>query len=390
MFFNQLAQINAKPICYKILTFIIFFVSVNVGHGITNTACADTIRKFPILESLQKQGKPLAKETTKWMKRWYGANLDARGFEYEGLTGTTSINLQVRKKDSSSADGYKAYGTYVTLNDSAHFDAEIAYFNLAAILGYDAIFRPTVRYALGPRAMRAFKSLLLKMPLQNEDSIRLDNRKRILREIAKGKPLKGCLKAKKLNTNIDYDAIANLTTRKPNTKNPIIIALQANNPQPVAGKTLELAKGYKGGALQLAREFSVIMTLDGVFEQWDRYSGGNVVLAKDAAGVAHFYSTDNGGTELSQESFLAEQSLSYFSRYDRRTINQLKRLYAFLKKPSIGYLGYKNPRLFVVDLGLYSEFTPTVYVQFLTRNLELLFDRVKQMEAQFGNKAYLP
>ncbi len=39
---------------------------------------------------------------------------------------------------------------------------------------------------------------------------------------------------------------------------------------PAEGQTLELSKGYVGDAAQLAREYSVLMTLDAVFQQWDR------------------------------------------------------------------------------------------------------------------------
>jgi hypothetical protein len=378
---NILAKHTKRVIIISITALFI------LDNTLTNNVYADTIKTFPILERLQKQKKTLAKETTKWMKRWYGTNLDAPGFDYEVITGTTSLNLKVRKVDTTSVDGYKAYGSYVTRNDSAHFDAEIAYFNLAAILGHDDIFRPTVRYSLGPRATKAFKSLLLKLSIPTQDTIRLANRTLILKDIAKGLPLKGCLKAKKFDPNADYDAIADLVTRKPKMNNVIIASLQASNAQPVAGKKLELLKGYTGDALQLAREFSIIMTLDGVFEQWDRYSSGNVVLSKDKAGVTHFYATDNGGTEISSEDFLARQSLSYFSRYDRATIQQLKVLYAFLKNPAKGYLGYKDAKAFLVDLGLYSEFSSAVYVKLLTRNLALLLNRVKEVETKYGVKA---
>ena len=373
---------------FAVLTTAIVFVIFS------NTAIAqtqgDTIKTFPILERLQRQGQTLAPETQKWMKRWYGTNLDAPDFDYQEISGTSSLNLKVRKKDPTNADGYTAYGTYVTLNDSAHFDAEIAYFNLAAILGHDDIFRPTVRYALGTRAKQGFKKLLLSMSLAGMDDIRLTNRRAILKELAKPTPLKGCLKAKKLDSNIAYDAIANVKRYSPIINNPIIASLQATNPQPAVSKKLQLLPGYTGNALQLAREFSIIMTLDAVFSQWDRYSGGNVVLSKDKFGAAHFYATDNGGTEISRETVLVKQSLGYFSRYDRHTINQLKILYHFLNQPSRGYLGYTNAEKFVVDLGLYSEFKPAVYVQLLKRNLALVLQRVIANEHQFGKNAYLP
>ena len=64
------------------------------------------------------------------------------------------------------------------------------------------------------------------------------------------------------------------------------------------------------------------MTLDVIFRQWDRYSGGNVVIAKDDAGVAHCYATDNGGADVSSR---LDRNIGLFSRYDGRTIDGLRR-----------------------------------------------------------------
>ena len=114
-------------------------------------------------------------------------------------------------------------------------------------------------------------------------------------EIASGKPLRGCVKAKKLDSARAYDEMVNPSAPgngAPRSSNPLIRSLQVENPQPQSGATLDLGHGYKGDAVQLAREFSVIMTLDVIFRQWDRYSGGNVVIAKDDTGVAHYYATD--------------------------------------------------------------------------------------------------
>jgi len=88
------------------------------------------------------------------------------------------------------------------------------------------------------------------------------------------------------------------------------------------------------------------MTLDVIFRQWDRYSGGNVVIAKDDAGVAHCYATDNGGADVSSR---LDRNIGLFSRYDRRTIDGLKALSGFLKNPASGFLGYTDAETFVVE-----------------------------------------
>jgi hypothetical protein len=159
------------------------------------------------------------------------------------------------------------------------------------------------------------------------------------------------------------------------------------NPQPQSGVTLDLGHGYKGDAVQLAREFSVIMTLDVIFRQWDRYSGGNVVIAKDDAGMAHCYATDNGGADVSSR---LDRNIGLFSRYDRRTIDGLKALSAFLKDPASGLFGYTDAETFVVDLGLYRQHSPADYVDRLKSNLDFLLQHISGVEARHGADAYLP
>jgi hypothetical protein len=376
----------------KFKRIIVTVIFLSLTNAVTNSSNAATIATFPILDDLKSQGKPLAKETKKWMKAWRGTNLDNPEFKFPGLSGASSIHLQIQQLDPTSKKGYNGYGFFMSHNSSGNPDTEIAYFNLAAILGHDDIFRPAIAYTLGSKTMLKFKSLLASTPITG--AIRLKNKATILKAIATNRPLKGCLKAEKSNTYTDYAAIANTNASlmgAPQTSNLIIRALQANNPQPVAGQIIKLKKGYKGDVAQLAREYSIIMTLDAVFQQWDRYTGGNVALLTDKAGDAHFYATDNGGAALLTSPVLVTRNLNWFSRYDRQTITQLKALYAFLINPAKGYLGYKNAQLFVAHLGLYSELPPATYVSLLRRNLQLLLAHVATVERKFGSKAaYLP
>jgi hypothetical protein len=175
----------------------------------------------------------------------------------------------------------------------------------------------------------------------------------------------------------------------PRSSNSVIGSLQVDNPQPKGGVTFELCHGYTGDALQLAREFSVIMSLDAIFRQWDRYSGGNVVIAKDDAGVAHFYATDNGGADVSSEQSRLERNIGLFSRYDHRVIDGLKAVLAFLKNPASGFLGYTDAEAFVVDLGLYRQHPAADYVERLKGNLDFFLQHVTGVENKHGADAYL-
>ena len=298
---------------------------------------------FPVLEALQSQGQSLAHDSTEWMKKWNGMNLeDSSSYQFKELSGSTSINMKIQKIDASDPKGEKSRGSFVPRNSSANPDAEITSFNLSAILGYDHIYRPTARYELGPIASQAFKALIGKYNFRGSE--RLANRARILKAIQSGAPLKGCVKAQKDGTNVALDTIANAhaaSNGAPNASHPIIRFLQAANEKPVAGKSLALKTGYVGDELELAREYSVIMTIDAITQQWDRYSGGNVVIRKDDQGRAHFYMTDNGGADLS-ESWNA-RTLTWFSRFDRGVIQKLTDLKRFLDTPAVGYLGYSDP-----------------------------------------------
>lgn len=372
-------------------------VALTLADTTTNSVLAAAIKHPPIIAKLQKLKQPLAKETDKWMKRWVGTDFEAPGFVYNQLGGTTQIYLKIRKVDPTDlVNGYKAYGTFVTGHGSSNPDTEIAYFNLAAILGHDDVIRPAIPYTLGKKAAQGFKILLEKefaLPAPLGDR-RHDVRIPRLLDWLKTPPLIGGLKAHKEDTYAEYKSIADIPPGAgrggPLKNNPIIKALQATNAQPVAKKKVLLQTGYTGDLLQLAREYSNIMTLDVIFQQWDRYNNTNVGLAKDYLNIAHFYITDNGGADMLDDLADINRNLSYFSRYDRKTIIKLKELYAFLVTPSKGFLGYKNAELFVVDLGLYSEKNPAEYVRLLKRNLQLLLNKVAAVERKYGSKAYLP
>jgi hypothetical protein len=350
-----------------------------------------TIDGYPILDRLLAQGAALSTVTQDWMKKWRGMDLDSAEYAFNELSGSTSINMKIRKVDPTDPQGYKSRGTFVPLNGAADPDTEIAYFNLAAILGYDSVFRPTARYELGPRATAAFKALIEHTSIHGHD--RLENKGNILSEIATGRPLRGCVKAKKLDTARAYDEMVNPSAGSngaPRSSNSVIRSLQVENPQPKSGVTLDLGHGYQGDALQLASEYSVIMSMDGIFRQWDRYSGGNVVIAKDNSGVAHFYATDNGGADVSTKQSLLERNIGLFSRYDHRTIDGLKGLSAFLKNPASGFLSYTDADAFVVDLGLYRQHLAADYVKRLKSNLDFFLQHVSGVENKHGADAYLP
>lgn len=342
------------------------------------------ISSYPLLERLEASGIALNSETRKWMDRWRGMDLeDESTYRFPELSGSTSVNLKVEKADPSDAKGWKGWGSFVPRNGAANPNTEVAAFHLAAILGYDALYRPAARYELGRGASAKFKALIQRTPIRGTH--RIQNRDNILREIDAGRPLRGCVKAKKADGDL---AIETLGTGSPKMSHPVIAAIQASNPKPRAGETVQLARNYTGDTLELAKQFSVMMMIDTVTQQWDRWSGGNVLIQKSKEGRVAFYGSDNGGAGLGPQPNWVEKNLSWFSRYDRQAVRKLEELNEFLKNPSRGFIGYTNAEQFVVDLGLTTEATPAQYVQRLSRNIGLLLDRVRANESRFGAAAY--
>ena len=345
-----------------------------------------TLDHFPIPEKIIAGGGVLEPDTVKWMQRWQGLNLeDTARYSFPELSGSTSVNLKLETTDNPP----KARGTFVTRNSSANPNTEIAYFNLLSLLGWGRLCRPAARYELGPVAAARFRTLLEAGPMST--AARQENCDAILAAIATGAPLRGCVKAKKPDSLKGLDAIADTGAPHngaPRQSHPVIQALQAGNPKPAAGAVLNLGGGYAGEALTLAREYSVAMTMDALFEQWDRYSGGNTALRKSDDGKAHFYLSDNGGADPSNSGDWTRRNLDWFSRYDRQTIAQLAELGAFLTGATGNFLGYDNRLDFLADLGLYYELTPQTYLKRFSRNLGLLADRVAAISATFGDQAF--
>ena len=399
---SKMHLLNARPVPFVLVALgLVWDTRLHSEESITaaskTPASAYVVSGFPILDALEKSKAPLDKETLSWMKKWRGSDLDQAQYQFSELSGSTSINLKVdrvinpaKADPAKPADLLKSHGSFVPRNGAANPNMEIAYFNLSAILGWDRIYRPAVRYELGKRASGEFRRLIESTTIRGAQ--RLENKTRILTAISAG-AVPGALKAKKHDLNIYVDEMANTGAAPngaPNAAHPIIMSLQAGNPMPDKTKIVELKAGYKNNAYDLAREYSVIMLLDAAFQQWDRYSGGNVVIFKGEDGVAHFYATDNGGADIARAASWTERNLGWFSRYDRKTVEGLRKLYQFLDKPAENpYLGYTDPKRFVVDLGFYFELTPELYVERLRRNLGLVMDKVAAVEKQYGNNAFL-
>jgi hypothetical protein len=349
------------------------------------------IQKFPIAAKVEQSGGTLSTNSMKWLKRFAKINLeDETQFKFKEISGTTSINIKIIKLDPEEAKGYKSYGSFVTLNESANPNSEIAYFNLSIIAGVDQMFRPTMRYELGKTARDSFKKILMSTDVNGK--IRNSNKAAILKSLDKDIPTKGCIKAKKSDFSDIYDEMLKTSWFKSEsvlkTNHPIAKLIVASNPQPTKGAMMTLKSGYTGDAYVLAKEFSTLLVFDAVFGQYDRFSGGNIVIEKDESGNAHFVGSDNGGAEIVDSGASVKKNLSYISRYDKKVISKLREIHAFLENPAKGFLGYTDRETFVVDLGLYFLKSPALYAEALENNIEKLLSKVHEDEERFGNGIY--
>ena len=349
------------------------------------------VKSFPILDAVLANGGVLGDNTKSWIKKWSNVNLeDNTKFQFKEISGTTSINLKIQKIDANDPKGYKSLGTFLANNESGNPNSEIAYFNLAAIVGVDKMFRPAIRYELGAKASASFKQLINVTVIKGNQ--RIGNKKSMIQMIDSGKPLLGCFKAKKSDSSISYDEMTKTGwfSSVPSLKSnhPVTKFIQASKDQPVKGDVITLKGDYQGDAFELAREFSIYLTFDSVFGQYDRFTGGNIVIEKDALGKAHFIGSDNGGSYIFASTSNVKNNLKLFSRYDRKVINKIRELYKFLQNPSTPFLGYTDPKKFVVDMGMYFLNSPEKYVSALKDNIGLLLQQVNDNESRYGNDAY--
>lgn len=302
------------------------------------------------------------------------------------LSGQTSVNLKFNREGGTD-------GGFVTRNSAANPNTEIAYYNLASILGVDQIVRGAIPYTLGPRGIATFRTLISNTRFRG---MRARNATTIL-ETTRANPreLKGCLREKKKSDDVAMNSLVDVSNNRPQLAHSLFKDLNAANPVPTEG-TYNFREGYQGSRVKVAQQYSNLMTLDAVFGQWDRYSGGNVVfrIVNEETKEVEVYSTDNGGADFWNTTKWAEKQVSWFSRYDRKTIEQLKGLYAFLSGRATSLTSerlektWTDPKVFVTDLGLYYERRPEQYVRELTDNLAVLLKAVESNYARYGEAVF--
>jgi hypothetical protein len=300
------------------------------------------------------------------------------------LSGQTSVHLKFKKEHDTS-------GTFATRNEATNANTEIAYFNLARVLGVEKVFRATVPYTLESRGIATFRSLI---QAAHFTGMRAQNARNIMTETSNNpNELQGCIKEKKQGEDVTIDSLAD--DNHPAMAHALFQDLKASNPKPVDGR-YTFSEHYWAPRAKVARQYSLLMMMDTVFGQWDRYSGGNVVfrIVDDNTKEIELYSTDNGGADFWNSTSWAQKQASWFSRYDRNAIDALKGVYSFLTGRATSLRSVRmekvwtDPKEFVVDMGLYYEKRPEQYVRELANNIGVLLKAVEANYNRYGEAVF--
>lgn len=239
----------------------------------------------------------------------------------------TSLGLKIKKAE-------KKFGKWLPKNEAANPEAQVVSYHLGRFLGIGELVVPAGYYVARTRALSEFRGMLEHARERNE--LRGKNQQTLLAALARNPhsmegvftlPVDSFL----LDHLVDTNGYHGLGTLKQDTA--IARMLHARNEMPSGERELDLgAPKQKDGhrpvnaELSLARELSKIFVLDMLCGQYDRFSGGNLEGAVDAAGRMHFIARDNGGASLVPGSGQAEQYFELLSRFDRAQIRLVRKL----------------------------------------------------------------
>ena len=262
-------------------------------------------------------------------------------------------------------------------------------YRLARFLGVSEIYNPVTYYDLGPKATARFKALLLKHPEFYDN--RRENKSRTLSEIkAHPDAEPGIYRQRPVGKS--YVAYGLGSEGQPDTSHPLFADIRADRAQPPTSP-LALAgiKGARAGfpsptapRRDLARQLSIILTIDQLMGQWDRF-WKNLEATGDADGRLRLVARDNGGADVDDgwEWHATYQRL--LTRYDRAVMDQLVRLNAFLQGRTKELGAFTSIESWKTTIG----FRKASSFNTFKRKLTLLTDQtLPPLEKKFGTNVY--
>ena len=310
-----------------------------------------------------------------------------------------SLRLEYKKptSDDSSIGFYIGKGdkptnaSFVPTNTSSIPEAEVVSYRLARFLGVSRNYYPVGYYNLGPKAMAAFRDMVLKTREFEDD--RNTNRNMVMK----------ALKA-------DPNSILGIYRPKPKTKmyparslgtqgqfysnTPLARAIRASGPMP--GDERVALDGVKGGRsgfpappterqVELARQLSTIFVIDQLLGQWDRF-WENLEASGDKEGRLKLIARDNGGATLDDWDDY-EPYNRWVSRFDRDLIGSLGELNTFLKGEAKAFGEFTSPETWKVAAGFIA---PSSYDTFRKKLALLTEKRIPALVKQYGDQTFFP
>lgn len=284
----------------------------------------------------------------------------------------TSLGLKIEKAQDK-------VGKWMPWNEAAEPESQRVSYTLAQFLHMSELVAPTSYYTLQDGALGQFQQMVRSA--NETEQWRKVNQEQILAAFEQNPQSMFGVFVGHVGSTLEVEELINAEANTVAFDHPLATMIRVDGPQPsplvqvtfknVVGKD---GKSLKNDQLTLARELSKIMVLDCLIGQWDRWSGGNLEVKGDKAGVMHFIARDNGGGTLRGTS-VSEKYFEIVSRFDRQQVDRVRRLAEVLDADSAE-----------VARALDMKSSP----QSLLKRVHMLLDHIEQQENQFGDAAYFP
>jgi hypothetical protein len=274
-------------------------------------------------------------------------------YDYTDSLDLTAVDLALHTGNGTSVYGVisiggKAVGAIIPeKNSSGSVTGETIAFTISRVLGVHDLYQPGVYKKLTGRNLEAFMRIVPRTPLTSKNGkllkLKDENRKAILARYAKDPSYLDAVFKRWDERPRDVENISrNGLSLSPSftvagASAPIASLISCDGPRPNAARRVTFAGGSTD-ELSAAKQMSVILLIDAMTAQRDRFSGGNLqTVTKN--GVAKFVSIDNGGTWGGDR--WTARNLASVTRWEKSVADQILAMADYFER-GIPYLGLRN------------------------------------------------
>jgi hypothetical protein len=247
----------------------------------------------------------------------------------------TSLGLEIYNGDTKG----KVIAKWLPENEAANIEGQVVSYHLGRFLGMGLLVIPSGYFTVHGKTLSSFQRMLDRASESN--SLRLANQSALSDALSRNpNSMQGALMPKLAATKWEVVGLADTDNNTINRSHPIASFINVRGPMPSNSRAMTFhavktkdGKSPSASELDLAREFSMIMVLDLLGGQWDRWSGGNVEATYDPASTRlYFIARDNGGSTMVGTNYV-NNYLNIVSRFDRGQIVRVQRLVQLLSSP---------------------------------------------------------